>query len=259
VLKNAAVVCVHYAASACPVMVELRRCECDVDENDDDDDRSDGSAPAAGHVHICATFTAVGRVLTPAEAGAAFDPYGSGAGLALLVARSFARAMGGDVWLACDDEHDEDAPKCGARSLRIEVRVRLFKPGAPDATDSDGDGVSPTGLAALALTPAATSVLPVELTERIFEHLGECSEDLFTTGDVGPQGAIFVRALSAAWVGHAMHCFLNAQPLTSHDVYNVCGMPPRAAGLLQRGGGGLVWLHAGAVPRAQRAGAGAPR
>ncbi len=184
VLLNVAVVASRYAGADGPVTVELRRCE-------------DQEAAVPGSVFLCVTFTAVGRMLTPAEAGAAFEPYESSAGLALVVARSFARAKDGDVWLLC-----------AASGARLEARMRLFTPGAPPA--EEGDAPSPRAEASAAIprgeaeaalqTPTAPGAPPVELTltARMFEHLIHCSDDMFSTGVIGPEGPIFVRAACCA-------------------------------------------------------------
>ncbi len=189
-LLNLAVVALRYAGADGPVTVELRRCK-------------DQEAAVPGSVFLCVTFTAVGRMLTPAEAGAAFEPYESSAGLALVVARSFARAKDGDVLLLC-----------AASGARLEARVRLFTPGAPPAEESDvpsprAEAAIPRGEAESALpSPNSPAAPPVELTltARMFEHLIRCSDDLFSTGVIGPEGPIFVRAACCVLCGMLCLC-----------------------------------------------------
>jgi hypothetical protein len=121
-LHNVAVVCVG-AAGARRVRAQLLLC-C-ADEEDEGADAN--AAAAAGDVRVCARFTALGLAAPPAalvealdafEHGAAGEAYASGARLALLVARSLARALGGDLFLAAARE-----------GTTFELRVRLFRPG----------------------------------------------------------------------------------------------------------------------------------
>ena len=176
VLQNAAVVCAGYAAAAHPFTVQVMREPPPPPPNDG----------APGGVHLRIRFSAGGRVLTPAEAGEAFEPYNSCAGLALLVARSLTRSMDGDVCLLCD-----------ARGVHIDVRLRLFAPDAPPLSDSDED--TPRAAAArLALPPRAGPPTPaVELTGRMLKHLMTWSDDLFSTGEVVGRSCIVVRPSAA--------------------------------------------------------------
>jgi hypothetical protein len=139
-----------------------------------------------------AAFTVLGRVLTPAEASAAFDPYSSCAGLALLVARSFARSLDGDVVL----KHTP-AGTC------FELHARLFQPDAPLAVEEPQALASPPPTPRQPVQvpgePAAPPAVPVvELTTRMFDHLVKFSDEVFTQGvNVGSSWK-FVRGLAAS-------------------------------------------------------------
>jgi hypothetical protein len=178
VLLNVAVVCLHYAATgAAPgaTTVALSRCSAD-------------ASCTVGAVDVCVCFVVAGRVLSPAEAGAAFEPYSSHSGLALQVARFFARAMGGDLRLVC-----------GNGCTRYELRVRLHAPGAPPPEPCDTPSPRTAAAAAAQASAAAASApLPppvgVALTQQMLQHLMQYSDDLFHTGNIGPDGALFVRA-----------------------------------------------------------------
>ncbi len=177
VLQNAAAVVARWAADAPggSVAASLTRCG--------DDDAADAAATSAGVHDLVATFTAVGRRLSPAEAGAAFEPYASCAGLALLVARAFARAMRGNAWL-----------EEGAEGARLCVRFRLLAPGAPEQPDDHAQPSLPSLLPPPPPSPLATP-LPeaqrVELTQRLFEHLATMSDDMFSIGDMSGGGALY--------------------------------------------------------------------
>jgi hypothetical protein len=177
VFLNVAVVCLRYAATgAAPgaTTVALSRCAAD--------------ACPAGAVDVSVCFVAAGRVLSPAEVGAAFEPYSSHDGLALQVARFFAHAMGGDLRLVFD-----------GGCTRFELRARLHAPGGPPQEPRDTP--SPRAVAATAAQASAASTVPppvgVALTQQMLQHLMRYSDELFHSGDFGPDGALFVRTRAA--------------------------------------------------------------
>lgn len=189
-LINLALVAVRHAGAAGAVTADL--CEC-----------------ASADGTVCLAFAAEGRVLSPAEAAAAFDPYGGGAtGLALLVARSYARAAGGDVTLV---------PMEDGRGMRICACLRQGAPPSPGG-DAGGGGMCvgepltpgrptlvatpPVMLRSPAAAPMPGDALPPEatqLTARMFDHLAVMSDVMFSIGvidkDLGPR---YVRACSSA-------------------------------------------------------------
>ena len=175
-LLNVAVVCLRNAATgAAPgaITVELSRCDA-------------GACPA-GAVDVSVCFVAAGRVLSPAEIGAAFEPYSSHDGLALKVARFFAHAMCGDLCFVLGDG-----------CTRFELRVRLHVPGGPPPEPHDTP--PPRAVAATAAQASAASTAPppvgVALTQQMLEHLMRYSDELFHSGDFRPDGALFVCTLT---------------------------------------------------------------
>lgn len=183
VFQNMAVVCVHYAEGQAPIEASLR---CTEESGD------------SGSVQLHAAFTLVGRALAPAQAADAFNPYAAAnakdatpystsARLALLVARSLARGMDGDLSLAAAPDG----------SARLELRVRLFKPGAPTlaqeqqasapavAAPSAAAASSPMpaprasqpAVAARSDAPPAAPTKPASLTAQMFEYLTKHSDE----------------------------------------------------------------------------------
>ncbi len=184
VLQNAAAVVARWAADAPGGRVAATLTHCDDDAD---------AATSAGVHDLVATFTAVGRHLSPAEAGAAFAPYASCAGLALLVARAFARAMRGNAWL-----------EEGAEGARLCVRFRLLAPGAPEQPADHAQPSPPSLLPAPPPSPRATpppEAQRVELTQRLFEHLAAISDDMFSIGDISGGGVVYeyVSASVSRW------------------------------------------------------------
>jgi hypothetical protein len=186
-IQDVAVVCVDYAG-ALPVEAELH-----------------SSDAADGSMHVHAVFIAVGRTLTPAEQQAAFDPYSYGAGgeavvtsarLALLVARSLARGMDGDLTLTASE-----------RGARFDLWLRAYWPGAPPlpAETAGGHAAGPPAAAEAAGStpepaPLAEAVVPqpsaarvVELTRRMYDYLIAFSDEVFMSGEITPAGATVVR------------------------------------------------------------------
>jgi hypothetical protein len=182
VLQNVAVVCVRYAGER-PVHAQLRCCA------------QEEGAPE-GFLYFRAAFTAVGLTITPEEAGSAFQ-LESCAGLALLVARSVARGLDGDVVL---DGHN-------AKGVCFELHVRLFRPGAPQqqyspaasprqrgegaVASASGSATSPASPSALAPAPPPPSI---DLSTKLFEYLVKHSDEVFHAGQCTPQGLHYVRA-----------------------------------------------------------------
>lgn len=155
-------------------------------------------APGAppGSLDIAVAVTAPGRALSPADVGAAFEACSGagGAGLALCVARAFARAMDGNVRIA--------ATPAGAR---VEATMRLFRPQAPE---SPRDVPSPRK-ALPARKPSFAGAPPpaVELTARMFRHMIRDSDDFFSSGIVGDAGVAFVRCPAARHAARVLTCF----------------------------------------------------
>jgi hypothetical protein len=181
VLQNVAVVSVRWAA-AFPVEAELHCCVQEAD------------APA-GYVQMEAAFTAVGRTLTPTELSDAFE-LESCAGLALLVARAFARGLGGDVSITPT-----------AAGTRFALRARLFEPGAavptppPPAEEMPAAQEQPLDLAPVnEPTTAQQATAPsVELTRRMFEYLVQHGDEVFHAGVITAAGLSFVSCLRTAF------------------------------------------------------------
>jgi hypothetical protein len=180
VLQNVAVVSVRWAA-AFPVEAELHCCVQEAD------------APA-GYLQMQAAFTAVGRTLTPAEASDACE-LESCAGLALLVARAFARGLAGDVSITPT-----------AAGTRFELHVRLFQPGAalppppPPAQEMPAAQEQPLDLAPENEPAAQQAAAPsVELTRRMFEYLVQHGDEVFHAGVITAAGLSFVSCLRTAF------------------------------------------------------------
>ncbi len=197
ILLNVAVVAATLAGAQ-PVRAELHCCD---------------AAPAAdGAVQVRAVFTALGRELSQAEHAAAFNPFERGGGggapgnddsgahttgarLALLVSRSLARGMDGDLALSAT-----------AEGARFELRVRLCRPGAPGAPPAERPcaAASPAASTAKPLATAPPQLPPppplpagappaVELTQRLFEFLVRHSDEVFHSGVVTDNGPTLVR------------------------------------------------------------------
>lgn len=204
VLQNAAVVAVRLSGLS-PVTATLQCClgHCH------------GLSAPSGHADSCITFALHGRPLSPAEVGSAFDPYSGCAGLALLVARSLARSMGGDVWLHVNQD-----------STRINVRIRLAHPGAVQQQKQEMEDpvpvVEPPPTPALA---ASTPAPPVLLSARMFRHITAHSDDMFSVSRIDGDAMVYeyVSDSVARWG-------LNAADMTGKD--------PR------------LWMHSGDAERA---------
>jgi hypothetical protein len=196
VLQNLAVVCVRYAGEL-PVQALLRCCT------------PEGGGAPDGFLLLAASFTAVGLTMTADEAGSAFQ-LESCAGLALLVARSVARGLDGDVAL---DGHSDGS----GGGVSFALRVRLFRPGAPPLPAQRGPAASPRQPAAAAAAaasaqqqaaaaPSAPAAAPsaagpapppIDLTTKLFEYLVKHSDEVFHAGQCTPQGLNYVRGASA--------------------------------------------------------------
>jgi hypothetical protein len=200
VLQNLAVVCVRYAGER-PVHAQLRCCT------------PEGGGAPDGFLLLAAAFTAVGLTMTAEEAGSAFQ-LESCAGLALLVARSVARGLDGDVAL---DGHNDGS----GGGVSFALRVRLFRPGAPPLPAQRSPAASPRQPAAAAAAaasaqqpqaaaPSAPATAPsaagpapppppppppIDLTTKLFEYLVKHSDEVFHAGQCTPQGLNYVLPL----------------------------------------------------------------
>ncbi len=188
VLQNAALACVRYGTPQTECTAELRCQEI-----------------APGIWLLRAVFMGPGRVLSEAELRCAFDPSEGAMGLALLVARSSARTMGGDLVLSSD-----------ARGSRLDVSVRLFTPGAHVATE-EGAAPSPrSGMLPPSAAPAAkdapqlfsqmaqptspkAAATPLgavdappptaeDFAARLFKHLTQISDEIFKCAQFSEDG-----------------------------------------------------------------------
>jgi hypothetical protein len=179
VIQNVCTVCIRNAG-ACPVIARLSCAQLPHEQD----------SLAHGSVALRASFFADGRVLSAQEARRAFEPYTDCAGLALLVARTFARRCDGDVTVTATP-----------RGTCFELHVRLFEPGAPPIP------APPPALAALPLpapppspesplpaaSPPPPPPLPHQLRARMFAHLVEHSDEVFHMGQFAPDGMHIVR------------------------------------------------------------------
>ena len=169
-LLNVAVAASRYAIPAQPIAVQLRRCNrcelCRLAAN---------GGPSFGRVGMLVTFDVGCAMLSPADAGAAFEPYHSRAGLALLVARAIARSTEGDLFLTSEN---------GASVF--ELGIRLFEPGAAGAESEESEEAPSPRPAAQGCSDVrpATAEQIARMTARMLEHLASKSDDMYSTGDV---------------------------------------------------------------------------
>jgi len=113
---------------------------------------------ASGTVVVEATFVLPSRRLAEADKAALFDPHTSVVGTSLCVARSLARAMGGDV-----------AASCGDSGICITARFTLLQPGA--VVSDLADAISEAATSATAAPPPPPPPPMVELTTKMLDHL----------------------------------------------------------------------------------------
>ena len=168
-LLNVAVTASRYATPAEPIAVQLRMCDrCDLCR------LAANGGPNFGRVGMLVTFV-VGTALNPADAGAAFEPYHSRAGLSLLVARAIARSTDGDLFLTSENG-----------TTVFELGVRLYEPGVAAIESDDSDEAPSPRTAALTGSAArpATAQQTARITARMLEHLAKNSDDMYSTGDV---------------------------------------------------------------------------
>jgi hypothetical protein len=184
VIQNVCTVCIRNAG-ACAVVARLSCTQLPHDED----------SLAHGSVARRASFFAEGRVLSAEEERRAFEPYTDCAGLALLVARTFARRCDGDVTVTATP-----------RGTCFELHVRLFEPGAPPipapppalaapaVPHAPPPNASPPQAASPPPPPPPPPPLPHQLRARMFAHLVEHSDDVFHMGQFAPDGMHIVRA-----------------------------------------------------------------
>jgi hypothetical protein len=180
VIQNVCTVCIRNAG-ACAVVARLSCTQLP----------HDADSLAHGSVALRASFFADGRVLSAEEERRAFEPYTDCAGLALLVARTFARRCDGDVTVTATP-----------RGTCFELHVRLFEPGAPPiptppppalAAPAVAHAPPPSASPLPAASPPPPPPLPHQLRARMFAHLVEHSDEVFHMGQFEPDGMHTVR------------------------------------------------------------------
>ena len=144
-----------------------------------------------GIAQLKASFSTSGVTLSAEQAAACFDPYTSCGGLALHVSRALARALGGDCTITTAS---------GGRTT-IQVSLRLPCDGSCDGScpASPRGALKPDVPVALPLveleavhprrTESGAVLSTQQLTERMFAHLTEHGDELFSSGLVLPHGA----------------------------------------------------------------------
>ena len=170
-LQNGAGAAARYAKMGEPIAVQLHCCDrCDLCR------LAASGGPTFGRVGVLVTFDVGSVALNPADAGAAFEPYHSRAGLALLVARAIAHSTDGDLYITSENG-----------VTKFELGIRLFEPGAA-AAESEESEEAPSPRAARALTGSAERPLSMQQTARMttqmLQHLASNSDDMYSTGDV---------------------------------------------------------------------------